>query len=66
MSVHIQCRKPIIKLHTSDAGVDGAPSPAGAGLESTFPAGDLMKALFSSVTNRDRDKVRCRGVCPAL
>lgn len=52
MSVHIHCRKPLIKLHTSDAGVDGAPSSlAGAGLESTFPAGDLMKALFSSVTN---------------
>lgn len=47
MSLHIQCRKAVIKLRTTDAGVDGTPnSLTGAGLQTTFPAGDLMKAGF--------------------
>lgn len=51
MSLHIQCGKPVIKLHATDVGVDEAPnSPTGAGLETAFPGGDLMKAIFFSVS----------------
>lgn len=47
MSLRIQCREAVIKLRTTDAGLDGFPnSLTGAGLETTFPAGDLMKVGF--------------------
>lgn len=47
ISLRIQRRKPVIRLRTTDAGVDGTPnSLTGAGLETTFPAGDLMKAVL--------------------
>lgn len=47
MSLHVQCGKPVIKLRTTEAGVDGTPnSLTGAGQETISPAGDLMKAVL--------------------
>lgn len=55
MSLHIQCRKHVIKYGATDAGVDGTPnSLTGAGLETTFLAGDLTKAfLFFPVSQTE-------------
>lgn len=59
MSLHIQCRKPVIKLRTTDAGVDGTPnSLTGAGLETILPAGDLMKAVLSFPVSQTETRVR--------
>lgn len=59
MSLHIQCRKPVIKLRTTDAGVDGTPnSLTGAGLETTFPAGDLTKAVLFFPVSQTETGVR--------
>lgn len=59
MSLHIQCRKPVIKLRTTDAGVDGTPnSLTGAGLETVLPAGDLMKAVLFFPVSQTETRVR--------
>lgn len=59
MSLHLQYRKRVIKLRTTDAGVDGTPnSLTGAGLETTFSAGDLMKAVVFFPVSQTETGVR--------